>query len=269
MKTLHYNNVFTKIKPCHHCNKVLKSSKTLSCTKPQCSESYCYNCIKRFYVLQERANTSNYTNPSHNIKPTETFINLRSSKEREKWICFYCKGICKCADCNQPKDKDGNIIRESDENEKSENKEKNNIKSSVVKIDNYLIIEDGSEIGERSVNEESNDHTETEETLIQSLVNRVEIRGIKTKVIKKQCIFCKSDCFVQGEIFKFVSLDQFLKYLINYCMEDSVLSIKNSKNPNYIQNKEKLESFNENFSKNNNLIESNEFFMLRTESSMQ
>ena len=226
----------------------MKSSKSLSCTKAQCNESYCYNCIKRFYVLQERASTNS------NIKPTETFINLRSSKEREKWICFFCKGICKCFDCKIPLEKFAGTSQPGEQ-----------IKSGVVKIDNFEIIEDES-IENSIASEHNMEDKESNIALnvsntnnaanvipannIQTLLNKVEIRGIKNKIIKKQCIFCKSDSFEQGEIFKFESVDQFLEYLKFYSNDESNLTFRNSKNINFLQNKEKLDQFTEAYYKN-------------------
>ncbi len=80
---------------------------------------------------------------------------------------------------------------------------------------------------------------------------------MENKTIKKQCIFCKSDTFSQGEIFKFISLEFFLKYLIHYCQEDLVIYNNNSENENFLQNKEKLEKF---YDRNNNKYIENNIF---------
>jgi len=233
-------------KACHHCKKVRKSTKILFCSKLGCTECYCYSCIKRFYFPSERPN-SNINNP--------TYINLRSSKERGKWVCFLCEKKCKCKACLKTKALERNKTKKL----QSEMAKKTESKLNTIEIGDFLIIEDKTDNEEESnltlqsaKKPTSVKEVPEENENLKKIIKIVEIYGKKNKQIRKQCLQCKNINFIQGQIFMFINLDNFHTYIKHYSETNRALIEQNKDNLYFEKNKEMLEEFISSYNKNKN-----------------
>ena len=184
-----------------------------------------------------------------NVSPN-TYINLRSSKERERWVCFFCDKKCKCKACLKLKA----IERKKKKNMLEEKKPEVKV-GTKYELGEFTIIEDKQDSDENENNEKDiegieEDENENDESVsnlmgkpssiikiendenrnLNGIINIVEIAGKKNKQIRKQCLCCKIINFNQGQIFIFISFENFLTYLKHYVENNKNLIEQNREN---------------------------------------
>lgn len=71
---------------CHQCHQIRPLSQLLTCLNSDCRESYCLDCVKKYYLKT-----------FHRGKTLRSVI---KEAEKDSWECYKCRNGCKCFKCS-------------------------------------------------------------------------------------------------------------------------------------------------------------------------
>ena len=71
---------------CHHCHRIRAINEVLICKNDSCRESYCLQCVKKYYMREYHKGKS--------------INSLEKISERKEWECYKCGKRCLCLKCH-------------------------------------------------------------------------------------------------------------------------------------------------------------------------
>ena len=72
---------------CHHCRQIKSLNDVLVCKNEFCRESYCLQCVKKYYARLYHRGKNIYS--------------VQRSAQRKEWECYKCGKRCLCSRCNK------------------------------------------------------------------------------------------------------------------------------------------------------------------------
>lgn len=89
---------------CHHCHRIRAINEVLICKNDSCRESYCLQCVKKYYMREYHKGKS--------------INSLEKISERKEWECYKCGKRCLCLKCHGFEEEVPNMDNKNDKTKK-------------------------------------------------------------------------------------------------------------------------------------------------------